>query len=210
MVIFTCCPGGRLVGPTVDVGEFPHIFFPSPPMSADALLAPIRDHIAGLGFELVDLRATGTLQRPILQVRVDRPDSRPGQGVTADDCAVISRSLERFLESRAMVGPRYVLEVSSPGLERPLRWPEHWRRFVGRRARVARRALRGRRGSRSWRSRRRACGAPAGRRLRGNDGAGRDPGGGAGGGLERHCGNDAVGRVNGWLVRPRCWPRSAS
>jgi len=114
-------------------------------MSADALIAPIRDHIAGLGFELVDLRRVGTLQRPILQVRVDRPDSRPGQGVTADDCAVISRSLEHFLEARAMVGPRYVLEVSSPGIERPLRWPEHWRRFVGRRARVRADALGGRR-----------------------------------------------------------------
>jgi len=126
------------------VGEFPHIFFPFLPMSADALLAPIRDHIARLGFELVDLRRTGTVQRPILQVRVDRPDSRPGQGVTADDCAVISRSLESFLEARAMVGPRYVLEVSSPGLERPLRWPEHWRRFVGRYARVRATPLSGR------------------------------------------------------------------
>jgi ribosome maturation factor RimP len=114
-------------------------------MSVDALLLPIRDHVAGLGFELVDLRRTGTLQRPILQVRVDRPDSRPGQGVTAEDCAGISRSLERFLESRAMVGPRYVLEVSSPGLERPLRWPEHWRRFVGQRVRVRAPALGGRR-----------------------------------------------------------------
>jgi ribosome maturation factor RimP len=114
-------------------------------MSVDALLFPIRDHVAGLGFELVDLRRTGTIQRPILQVRVDRPDSRPGQGVTAEDCAGISRSLERFLESRAMVGPRYVLEVSSPGLERPLRWPEHWRRFVGQRARVRAQALGGRR-----------------------------------------------------------------
>ena len=113
-------------------------------MSDDALLAPIRDHIAGLGFELVDLRRTGTLQRPILQVRVDRQDSRPGQGVTADDCAVISRSLERFLEARAMVGPRYVLEISSPGLERPLRWPEHWRRFVGRHVRIRARPLAGR------------------------------------------------------------------
>jgi ribosome maturation factor RimP len=113
-------------------------------MSVDALLVPIRDHIAGLGFELVDLRRTGTLQRPILQVRVDRPDSRPGQGVTADDCAVISRSLESFLETRAMVGPRYVLEVSSPGLERPLRWPEHWRRFVGHKARVRAASLPGR------------------------------------------------------------------
>ena len=137
-------PGGSALGPTVDVGEFPHIFFPSPPMSADALLVPIRDHVAELGFELVDLRRAGTLQRPILQVRVDRPDSRPGQGVTADDCATISRSLERFLESRAMVGPRYVLEVSSPGLERPLRWPEHWRRFVGREVRVRAESLPGR------------------------------------------------------------------
>jgi ribosome maturation factor RimP len=113
-------------------------------MSADALLVPIRDHVTGLGFELVDVRRTGTLQRPILQVRVDRPDSRPGQGITADDCAAISRSLERFLESRAMVGPRYVLEVSSPGFDRPLRWPEHWRRFIGRQARVRAESLPGR------------------------------------------------------------------
>src|SRR5215212_6829830 len=112
-------------------------------MSVDALLVPIRDHLAGLGYELADLRRTGTLEHPILQVRVDRPDSRPGHGVTADDCAGISRSLERFLESSAMVGPRYVLEVSSPGIERPLRWPEHWRRFVGRRARVRSRSLGG-------------------------------------------------------------------
>src|SRR6476646_2365074 len=126
-------------------GSSPTFFFLQPPMSVDALLAPIRAHIAGLGFELVDLRHVGTAQRPILQVRVDRPDSRPGHGITADDCAGISRSLERFLESRAMVGPRYVLEVSSPGIERPLRWPEHWRRFVGRRARVRAAALGGRR-----------------------------------------------------------------
>jgi ribosome maturation factor RimP len=43
-----------------------------------------------------------------------------------------------------MVGPRYVLEVSSPGLERPLRWPEHWRRFVGRQARIRATSLPGR------------------------------------------------------------------
>jgi ribosome maturation factor RimP len=58
---------------------------------------------------------------------------------------MISRSLERFLESRAMVGPRYVLEVSSPGWDRPLRWPEHWRRFIGREAKVRADSLSGRR-----------------------------------------------------------------
>jgi ribosome maturation factor RimP len=85
-------------------------------MSADTLLEPIRAHIAELGFELVDLRRTGTLNRPIFQVRVDRPESRPGHGVTVEDCARISRSLERFLEARGTAGTRYVLEVSSPGI----------------------------------------------------------------------------------------------
>ncbi len=144
-VIFSCCSGGASTGQLSMWGSSPTFFFLQRRCLADALLASLRDHIAGLGFELVDLRRAGTLERPILQVRVDRPDSQPGHGVTAGDCAGISRSLERFLESSAMVGPRYVLEVSSPGLERPLRWPEHWRRFIGRRARVRARALGGRR-----------------------------------------------------------------
>ncbi len=112
-------------------------------MSLDALLDQIRDHVAGLGFELVDLKRVGTQQRPILQVRIDRPDSRPGHGVTAEDCGTVSRSLERYLETAGLVGPRYVLEVSSPGIERPLRWVAHWRRFVGHRARVRSAALAG-------------------------------------------------------------------
>jgi ribosome maturation factor RimP len=130
------------------VGEFPHIFFLRRPMSfdesLDTLLSPIREHIASLGFELVDLRRAGTLDRPILQLRVDRPDSTPGRGITAEQCASVSRGLERLLESRGLVGPRYVLEVSSPGIERPIRWPEHWRRYLGRRARIRADGLAGR------------------------------------------------------------------
>jgi ribosome maturation factor RimP len=110
----------------------------------DDLLDPIRDHVAALGFELVDLQRAGTRDRPVLKLRVDRPDSRPGQGVTTEDCAAVSRSLEPFLESRGLVGPRYVLEVSSPGVERPLTRPEHWRRFAGERARVRTSELEGR------------------------------------------------------------------
>ncbi len=117
-------------------GSSPTFFFREPMVLDAAFLDLIREHVERLGFDLADLRRTGTLERPILQLRVDRPDSRPGYGVTAEDCAAISRSLERLLESRGLVGPRYVLEVSSPGIERPLRRPEHWRRFVGQRARV--------------------------------------------------------------------------
>lgn len=124
-------------------GSSPTFFFPLR-MSDETLLDAIRAHVDELGFELVDFRRVGPSQRPILQVRVDRADSRPGHGITADECAAISRSLERLLEAREMVGPRYVLEVSSPGIERPLRWVEHWRRFVGQRARVRSRALPGR------------------------------------------------------------------
>ena len=113
-------------------------------MPHDALLDGIRRHVDELGFELADLRRVGTLQRPILQVRIDRPDSGPGHGITAGDCAVVSRSLERYLEGAGLVGPRYVLEVSSPGLERPLRWAGHWRRFTGRRVRIRARGLPGR------------------------------------------------------------------
>lgn len=113
-------------------------------MSFDDLIYPVRQQVAALGFELVDLRRSGSAQRPLLQVRIDRPDSVPGHGVTAEDCVRVSRALERFLEERGAVGPRYVLQVSSPGVERPVRWPEHWRRFVGRRVR-----LKGRHSSRS-------------------------------------------------------------
>lgn len=66
-----------------------------------------------------------------LQVRIDRPDSRPGRGVTIEDCTAVSRALEAWLDATQVLGSRYVLEVSSPGIERPLRWREHWERFRG-------------------------------------------------------------------------------
>lgn len=113
-------------------------------MPLGTLLDQIHGLVDGLGFELVDLRRTGTRERPILQVRIDRADSSPGHGVTADDCATVSRALERSLEASGGVGPRYVLEVSSPGLERPLVTAAHWRRFVGRRAKIRAAGLAGR------------------------------------------------------------------
>jgi len=100
------------------------------------LLPEVRDRVSRLGFELVDLRLRGAGQRRSLQIRIDRPDSGPGRGVTADDCASVSRELERWLDGTGLLGGRYVLEVSSPGIERPVRWPEHWKRFQGKDVRV--------------------------------------------------------------------------
>ncbi len=95
-----------------------------------------------LGFDLVELRLGGTRQRPLLDVRIDRRDL---QKVTVDDCAGASRAIEARLDADpALFGDRYVLEVSSPGMERPLRTEGDWRRFAGRTASVKSAALGGR------------------------------------------------------------------
>lgn len=96
----------------------------------------------GLGFDLVELRQTGTRSRPVLDVRIDRRD---GDKVTISDCVRVSRAVEARLDAdETLISGRYVLEVSSPGAERPLRTGAEWRRFVGRRANVLVPALGGR------------------------------------------------------------------
>jgi ribosome maturation factor RimP len=105
-------------------------------MTLDPLLALVLNLVEGAGYELVDLRRRGTPGRPVLSIRADRPDATPGHGITTEECAWLSRALEEALEAAALVGPRYVLEVSSPGIERPIRFPQHWRRYVGRRAAI--------------------------------------------------------------------------
>ena len=93
----------------------------------------VNQELDALGFELVELRLGGSRSRPTLQVRMDRRD---GAKVSIEDCATVSRTLERRLDEGDVVGGRYMLEVSSPGADRPLTTVAHWRRFVGRRAKV--------------------------------------------------------------------------
>ncbi len=93
-----------------------------------------------LGFDLVELRRGGSRSRPVLEIRIDRRD---GTKVTIEDCARASRALEARLEAGALVSAQYVLEVSSPGADRPLRSAADWRRFIGRRATVTSGALAG-------------------------------------------------------------------
>lgn len=108
-------------------------------MTDDALAALVERRVAALGFELVELERAGSRQRPILRVYLDRPDSVAGQpGVSLDECAAVSRALEPELDAVEGLSERYVLEVSSPGVDRPLTRPAHFERFAGERA-----ALRG-------------------------------------------------------------------
>jgi ribosome maturation factor RimP len=95
----------------------------------DALEDIITQELIPLGLELFELRTGGSKGRPVLDVRIDRTD---GQKVTIDDCARASRAIEARLDSVSYAGTRYVLEVSSPGIERPLRNASDWKRFVGR------------------------------------------------------------------------------
>jgi ribosome maturation factor RimP len=96
------------------------------------LIDEVRERVAALGLDVVDLRKGGTPRRARLQVRIDRPDAGPGQGITVDDCALVSRALEQWLDGSGLLGSNYVLEVSSPGIERPVRWRRDWERFAGR------------------------------------------------------------------------------
>ena len=102
----------------------------------------VSEELAALEYELVELRMGGSKGRPVLDVRIDRADR---QKVQVGDCEKASRAIEARLDaSPALITARYVLEVSSPGMERPLRTAADWQRFVGRRASVNSPALSGR------------------------------------------------------------------
>jgi ribosome maturation factor RimP len=87
--------------------------------------------IGELGFELVESEWAGSKARPILRIRVDRAGAEVGEGITVDECAQVSRGLEPWLDEHPDVPERYVLEVSSPGVNRPLVRPRDWERFAG-------------------------------------------------------------------------------
>jgi ribosome maturation factor RimP len=97
----------------------------------DSLEQAVEARVESLGYEFVELERGGSRARPLLRVRIDRPDSGPGQGVSLQDCTRVSRSLEEVLDGRPDVGEHYVLEVSSPGLERPLVKRRDFERFAG-------------------------------------------------------------------------------
>ena len=88
----------------------------------------IRPVIASAGMDLESVRVSAAGRRRLLRVVVDSD-----QGVSLDDAAVISRKLSAALDAAPVMGDfPYTLEVSSPGVDRPLTDPRHWRRAVGR------------------------------------------------------------------------------
>ncbi len=97
--------------------------------------------VTALGFELLTWVLASEGHQKILRIYIDGPE-----GVSADDCARVSQQVSASLEVNNLITGQFHLEVSSPGLDRPLITPEHYHRFLGKRVRIKLRiALEGRR-----------------------------------------------------------------
>jgi ribosome maturation factor RimP len=98
---------------------------------SEQLQREIERRVEALGYEFVELERAGSKARPILRLRVDVAGSAPGAGVSVEDCTRVSRALEQYLDESPDLAERYVLEVSSPGVERPLVRTADFLRFAG-------------------------------------------------------------------------------
>ena len=96
---------------------------------AEAIVAPA---LAAMGYALVRLKLGGGKPQ-VLQIMVERAD---GSGVGIDDCAAISRAVSPILDVEDPIAGGYVLEVSTPGIERPLTRLSDFTRFAGQEAKV--------------------------------------------------------------------------
>jgi ribosome maturation factor RimP len=90
------------------------------------------------GLDIFDVQFRREAGGMVLRVRVDRPgpSATAEDSVSVDDCARVSRDLSATLDVEDFVTVAYTLEVSSPGLDRPLRHADDYRRFAGRRAKL--------------------------------------------------------------------------
>jgi ribosome maturation factor RimP len=99
---------------------------------ADRISEMVRPTVEGLGYSLVRVQVLGR-QRLRLQVMAERIDGRP---MMVDDCASLSRSISAILDVEDPISTTYTLEVSSPGIDRPLVKLADYDRFAGFEARI--------------------------------------------------------------------------
>ena len=90
------------------------------------------------GLEIFDVQFRREASGMVLRVQIDRPGpaAKAEESVSVEDCARVSRDLSGVLDVEDVVPTKYTLEVSSPGLDRPLRRADDYRRFAGRRAKL--------------------------------------------------------------------------
>jgi ribosome maturation factor RimP len=102
------------------------------PGSADDIVPIIEPSLEAMGYRLVRVAFLGA-RRATLQIMAERVDGKP---MTVDDCSEISRSVSALLDVADPIADAYMLEVSSPGIDRPLVRPEDYDRFAGFEARI--------------------------------------------------------------------------
>ena len=94
--------------------------------ASDAIARLIEPTVAGLGYELWGIERQRLGQRQLIRVYIDAP-----AGIALEDCEKVSAQVSDLLEAESAVRGDYVLEVSSPGMDRVLFEPSQWPRFVG-------------------------------------------------------------------------------
>ena len=99
------------------------------PTTLEAIVEPL---ITEEGFDLVELRLRGSGRNQVLSILADRPYG----GITVDECAMLNEKIRLLLEKEAVLGEDCTLEVSSPGLDRPLVERKDFLRAAGRNLRI--------------------------------------------------------------------------
>jgi len=104
------------------------------PVDTQKIQSIVEPVIIGLGYELVELEWKREAGAWILRIFLDLPDGSGKVGL--DDCAKVSHQLSATLDVEDIMPVAYSLEVSSPGLDRPLKKEADFRRFVGKKAKI--------------------------------------------------------------------------
>ncbi|WP_417456093.1 ribosome maturation factor RimP [Kordiimonas sp.] len=99
--------------------------------AADNIAALIEPTVSALGYELIRVTYGGG-RKPTLQIMAEKPDGSMG----VEDCAKLSRELSLILDVEDPLPGEYLLEVSSPGIDRPLTRPKDFERWLGFEAKV--------------------------------------------------------------------------
>jgi len=100
-------------------------------MLRDQLIELLEPVVTGLGYELWELEYGTRPGGGMLRLFIDSPD-----GISVDDCERVSRAVSETMDGADPIKNEYTLEVSSPGLDRVLRTPEHFARFAGERVKL--------------------------------------------------------------------------
>ncbi|MGP0566384.1 ribosome maturation factor RimP [Nitrospina sp. 32_T5] len=98
------------------------------PQAVESLVEPV---ILAQGLELVDVEYRREGRNWILRIYIDKPG-----GVGVEDCKKVSRMVEDMIEVDDIVRTHYILEVSSPGLDRPLKKEKDFRRYLGKKVQI--------------------------------------------------------------------------